>query len=168
MSVGSFGRTLTPGPDSRKAKLLLLVMGHVLPKEARPRRSPPGRARSASSGDQCQLLQAHRVPAARRVRFKPSPVGLLALSSAGGCGRCSLLAARCSLFAVRCSPFAEELYAVPLASVPAVPAVPTVPTVPTVPIVAVGVGALVVANVVALPAARHAARVPTALALRAE
>ena len=53
--------------------------------------------------------------------------------------------------------FAEELYAAaPLASVP------------TVPIVVVGVGALVVANVVALLPAPHAARVPTALVLRAE
>ena len=140
MSVGSFGRTLTPGPDSRKAKLLLLVMGHVLPKEARPRRSPPGRrslrllwqpmstpAGTSSTGCQAGPLQTQP----RR------PIGLVL-------GR--WLWTLC----------AEELYAVPLASVP------------TVPIVAVGVGALVVANVVALPAARHAARVPTPLVLRAE
>jgi FtsX-like permease family len=52
--------------------------------------------------------------------------------------------------------FADELYAVPRASVPAWS------------IVAVGVGALVMANVVALLPARRAARVPTALVLRSE
>jgi ABC-type antimicrobial peptide transport system permease subunit len=50
--------------------------------------------------------------------------------------------------------FAEELYAVPR------------PSVPTLSIVLVGVGALVMANIVALLPARHAARVPTALVLR--
>jgi hypothetical protein len=52
--------------------------------------------------------------------------------------------------------FAQELYAVPRPSVPALS------------IVAVGLGALVVANLVALIPARRAARVPTALVLRAE
>jgi hypothetical protein len=52
--------------------------------------------------------------------------------------------------------FAEELYAVPR------------PSVPTLSVVAVGLGALVMANLVALIPARHAARVPTALVLRAE
>jgi hypothetical protein len=52
--------------------------------------------------------------------------------------------------------FAQELYAVPRPSVPALS------------VVAVGLGALVVANLVALIPARRAARVPTALVLRAE
>ena len=139
MSVGSFRRALTPGPDSRKPKLLLLVMGDVLPKAARPRRSPPAAARSASSGNQCRLLQAHRVPAARRGPLQTRsrrPIGLVL-------GRW--------LWTL----FAEELYAVPLASVPT-------------SLVAVGVGALVVAYVVALLPARHVARFPTALVLGAE
>jgi ABC-type lipoprotein release transport system permease subunit len=52
--------------------------------------------------------------------------------------------------------FAEELYAVPRASVPALS------------IAVVGVGALIMANAVALLPARRAARVPTALVLRSE
>ncbi len=51
------------------------------------------------------------------------------------------------------APFAEELCAVPLASVP---------------ILLVGVGALGMANVVALRPAQHAARFPAALVLPAE
>ena len=52
--------------------------------------------------------------------------------------------------------FAEELYAVPRPSVPALS------------VVLVGAGALVMANLVALLPAWQAARVPTALVLRAE
>jgi hypothetical protein len=52
--------------------------------------------------------------------------------------------------------FAHEIYAVPLATVPALP------------LVCVGLGALVLANIVAAIPGRYAARTPTALVLRAE
>jgi ABC-type lipoprotein release transport system permease subunit len=52
--------------------------------------------------------------------------------------------------------FAHEIYAVPLATVPALP------------LVCVGLGALVLANIVAAIPGRYAARAPTALVLRAE
>ena len=52
--------------------------------------------------------------------------------------------------------FAHEIYAVPRA------------TVPTLSLVYVGLGALVLANVVAVLPGRYAARTPTALVLRAE
>jgi hypothetical protein len=52
--------------------------------------------------------------------------------------------------------FAREIYAVPA------------PTVPALPLVLVGLGALLLANVVAALPGRYAARTPTALVLRAE
>jgi ABC-type antimicrobial peptide transport system permease subunit len=52
--------------------------------------------------------------------------------------------------------FAQEIYAVPLA------------TVPVLPVVLVGLGALVLANVVAALPGRYAASTPTALVLRTE
>ncbi|MGO9149115.1 MAG: ABC transporter permease [Acidimicrobiales bacterium] len=52
--------------------------------------------------------------------------------------------------------FAHQIYAVPLATVPALP------------LICVGLGALVLANIVAAIPGRYAARTPTALVLRAE